>query len=143
MHAPAPVGFGVVGRSWQPRLRHAGTYDARWVKERLPFFPEDFDEHYFLGAPEDQQLPRLRGGEAIRCTHMTPDGSFMARVPQVDVPATFRFRDRDVDVSATLDTIILEPSRRRLLALWRTCVRLGKKLNALQAVMVGKRRWRV
>src|SRR5262249_34475172 len=38
---PPPVGFGVIGRNWQPRLKYAGTYDERWFNERRPFLPED------------------------------------------------------------------------------------------------------
>lgn len=40
-----------MGRSWQPRLRYAGTYDQHWMDERLPFLPEDFDLRYFQSAP--------------------------------------------------------------------------------------------
>jgi hypothetical protein len=53
---PPPVGYGSVGRNWQPRIKFAGTYDERWRAERFPFLPEDFDPQYFQSAPLDQQV---------------------------------------------------------------------------------------
>jgi hypothetical protein len=134
---PPPVGFGIVGRNWQPRLKHAGTYDERWMQERLPFLPEDFDVQHFLAAPSDQQVPFFQGGETVRCLNMTPEGKFEFGVPQFHVPIVFRFRDRDLPAAPNLDTLIVEPDQRRILALWRTSVPLGRKLNALNEVVVG------
>ena len=42
-----PMAFGPVGRSWQPRIKWAGTYDKKWLDETFPFLPGDFDERYF------------------------------------------------------------------------------------------------
>jgi hypothetical protein len=36
-----PIGFGSLGRGWQPRISFAGTYDQQWMDEKLPFLPED------------------------------------------------------------------------------------------------------
>ena len=33
----APMGFGHLGRGWQPRIKLAGTYDDQWLKDRFPF----------------------------------------------------------------------------------------------------------
>jgi hypothetical protein len=134
---PPPIGFGAVGRNWQPRLKFAGTYDQRWRDERFPFLPADFDPQYFQSAPADQQVPHFEGGEVIRCIHMTPNGVFEVRVPRFDVPLVYRFRDRDVRATPKLDTLIVEPSLRRVLAVWRGSVPLGRKLHALREVVVG------
>jgi hypothetical protein len=134
---PPPVGFGVLGRGWRPRVTFAGTYDQKWLDERFPFLPADFDEQYFQSAPADQQVPHLKGGERVACTNVRPDGSFEATVPAADVPLTFRFRDRDEVVEPRLDTLIVEPDRRRLIAVWRGQVPLGRKPNALREVQVG------
>lgn len=69
-----PAGFGCVGRSWQPRLALAGTYDQRWRDERAPHLPDDFDYAHFQCAPPDQQFAPFRGGETLRCTHMAARG---------------------------------------------------------------------
>jgi hypothetical protein len=135
---PAPMGFGVVGRGWQPRIKYAGTYDERWLDERFPILPEDFDTQYFLCAPADQQVPSLRDGDIIRCANMAPDPIVSFSVPKADLPITFRFRDKDVGVQPTLDTIIVEPDKYRFIANWRATVPLGRKLNALREVLVGE-----
>jgi hypothetical protein len=134
---PPPVGLGVVGRNWQPRIKYAGTYDQRWLDERFPFLPEDFDARYYQAAPADQQVPYLQGGEVVRCLRMSAEGKFEVHVPKMEVPIIFRFRDRDVPATPNLDTLIVEPDRRRFLAVWRTSVPLGRKLNALREVVVG------
>lgn len=135
--APRPASFGVVGRGWQPRIGYAGTYDARWKELRFPFLPADFDPQYFLSAPADQQISYFRGGEAVRCTNMTEDGCFFFTVPTKQVPIVFRFRDRTLLLEPVLDTLIIEPSERRFQAIWRVAVPMGRKLNALQEVLVG------
>jgi hypothetical protein len=132
-----PVGLGVVGRSWQPRLGFAGTYDQQWLDERFPFLPADFDDRYFQSAPADQQLPQLRGGEPIRCTGVRADGPLQAAVPAVDVPLIFCFRDRDQLIEPKLDTVIVDPDQRRLIVAWRGQAPLGRKLTALREVKVG------
>ncbi len=134
---PPPVGFGFIGRNWHPRVKYAGTYDERWMEERLPFLPADFDDQYFQAAPVDQQFSYLRGGEVVRCTNLTPEGDFSFVIATMDVPLVFRFRDRDERVLPHLDTLVVEPARRRYLATWRGVVPLGRKLNALREVGVG------
>lgn len=134
---PSPIGFGFIGRGWQPRIKYAGTYDDKWIEERFPFLPDDFDDQYFLSAPIDQQLPFLKGGEFVRCINMTPEGKFQLTVPTMHIPIVFRFRDREVGVEANLDTLIIEPDGRRCLVIWRATVPVGRKLTALREVLVG------
>jgi hypothetical protein len=134
---PAPVGFGVISRGWRPRVDYAGTYDERWLSERFPFLPSDFDPRYFQSAPTDQQVPFFRGGESVRCLNMSPRGPFEAVVPSFDVPIVFRFKDGDVPATPNLDTLIVEPTGGRILAIWRASARLGPKLKALREVVVG------
>ncbi|QRK06335.1 DUF2169 domain-containing protein [Archangium violaceum] len=134
---PQPMGFGPVGRSWQPRLSHAGTYDQRWLEEDHPFLPRDFDTQYFLCAPVDQQVPYLRGGETLRCTGMTREGALVARVPSLRFPVTFRFDDRDQCLEPLLDTLLVEPDSHRMMLTWRSSVPLGRKPGRLREILVG------
>lgn len=135
---PPPAGVGFIGRNWQPRVTHAGTYDERWMQERLPFLPADFDDQYFQAALQDQQFSYLQGGETVRCTNMTPEGVFSFVLAQVNLPLWFRFRDRPLEVLPNLDTLVVEPGQRRYLATWRAAVPVGRKLNALREIGVGK-----
>ncbi|HKM54791.1 MAG TPA: DUF2169 domain-containing protein, partial [Isosphaeraceae bacterium] len=136
---PPPIGYGTIGRGWQPRVKYAGTYNQRWLDERFPFLPEDFDPQYFLAAPADQQVPHLKGGEVVRCLNMTPERTFELHTPRFGFPIFFRFRDRDVKTAPQLDTLIVEPDRKRFLAVWRASTPLGRKLNALREVVIGPR----
>ncbi|HYO52640.1 DUF2169 domain-containing protein [Archangium sp.] len=133
-----PAGFGCVGRAWQPRVAHAGTYDERWRDERAPFLPADFDSRYYQCAPADQQFPHFRGGERIRCVHMAEQGVVHYVIPALHIPVRFRFLDGDLDRTAVLDTITLEPHLGLAMLVWRTSVPLRKKLTALQEILVGE-----
>jgi len=74
---PTPAGFGVVAGHWQPRASFAGTYDERWMKERMPLPPADFDDRFFQAVPTDQQAPAfLRGGEPVTLVGLTPPARF-------------------------------------------------------------------
>ncbi|WP_375766143.1 DUF2169 domain-containing protein [Archangium gephyra] len=134
---PTPVGFGSVGRAWQPRRGYAGTYDKQWLDSVYPFLPADFDPRYFQCAPEDQQLPILKGGELLRCLGMTESGSWTVMVPRVQVPVTFCFHDRKVESEPRLDTMLLDCDTREAVLTWRVSVPLSKKLNQLREVLVG------
>lgn len=135
---PPPVGLGVIGRAWLPRVEYVGTYDQRWRDEVCPLLPADFDERYFQSAPPDQQFPLFGGGEVIRCVHMSADPVVRYDIPALQVPVRFRFNDRDVDEVARLDTVILEPHDHLALLLWRARTRLPKQLTALREIFVGK-----
>lgn len=133
-----PVGFGCIGRGWQPRLALAGTYDTRWREERAPYLPADFDVGYFQCAPPDQQFPRFRGGERIRCVHMAREGAVDYVIPTLSVPVRFRFHDGDVERRAALDTVTLEPHLGRAMLVWRASAPMRNKPTALREILVGE-----
>lgn len=135
---PEPIGFGCVGRAWAPRCGHAGTYDRQWLDEIYPFLPPDFDHQYFQCAPPDQQFPRFRGGEQITCVHMAAQRVVRYRIPALDVPVAFHFVGGVVQGLCELDTVILEPHLSRAILVWRTRVVLGKKIDLLREIAVGK-----
>jgi len=133
----SPAGLGFVGRAWQPRIDRAGTYDSRWRAQVCPLLPTDFDDRYFQSAPDDQQFALFRGGELIRCVHMSSEPVVMYTVPTIQIPITFQFIDHEVTQQVTLDTVILEPHEKLAILLWRTRVRIGRKPSALRWISVG------
>jgi hypothetical protein len=133
-----PVGYGVVGRSWLPRVARAGTYDARWRDERAPFLPEDFDSRYFQCAPDDQQFPHFRGGEQLRCVHMASQSVVQYVIPRLEMRVWFRFFDDVVEQAAVLDTVTLEPHDSLATIVWRASTPLRKKLADLEHIFVGE-----
>lgn len=139
----SPVGFGCIGRGWQPRLALAGTYDDRWRNEYAPFLPPDFDPRHFQCAPEDQQFEHFKGGEQIRCTNMAEQRIVSYLMPAIALPVNFRFAEKDLERHAVLDTVTLEPHRARATLVWRCSAPLGKKLTAIREILVGAKRPRV
>lgn len=134
----APIGFGPLGRGWQPRLSYAGTYDEKWQEERFPFLPEDFDERYFQCAPEDQQTSHFQGGEEVVCANMSVDRQFKFSIPHIRFPIRAHFRDRDELLRPAVDTLIVEPDRGRFMLVWRSRVAIGKKIDALREITLGE-----
>ncbi len=135
---PEPVGFGPVGRNWLPRSSFAGTYDQRWMDDKLPFLPDNFDERYFQSAPLDQQLARLSEGMAFECVNMSASGRFPVRLPQLLVPVRFMF-DHGTDTQTLApDTLILKPAEGRIVLLARASVPLTRKIVALREIQIGR-----
>ncbi|MCG8671482.1 MAG: DUF2169 domain-containing protein [Pseudomonadales bacterium] len=84
---PPLAGFGAINRNWAPRNRKLGTYTNHYVKERWPWFPEDFDWSYFNSSPVDQQIkPFLQGDESMIVTSMHRDHElFETKLPGLRV----------------------------------------------------------
>lgn len=135
---PSPIGLGCIGRGWIPRVEFAGTYDARWRDYDAPFLPRDFDDHYFQSAPLDQQHPRFRGGERVRCVHMAEQPVVEYTIPIVQVPIRFRFDASEQLRIGELDTVILEPHLHEVMLVWRASVPMTKRLVELRAVVIGE-----
>lgn len=135
---PEPIGLGCIGRGWTPRLDHAGTYDDRWLEDVCPFLPPDFDPRYFQCAPLDQQFPMFRGGELLRCVHMSTAAVVSYRLPTLPMPIRFLFVERGIEQHARLDTVVLLPGEGQAMLTWRARARLPKKWNRLRGVLVGE-----
>src|SRR5262249_34378976 len=89
---PCPAGFGPIGCHWQPRVEFAGTYDDKWMKERQPLLPEDFDDRFFQCTPQDQQAADfLHGGEPVELLGLTPGGELQFRLPKIFLGFETRF----------------------------------------------------
>jgi uncharacterized protein YjbI with pentapeptide repeats len=68
-----PAGFAAIPPSWQPRAGKLGTFDERWLAQRWPAMPADFDPGYWNEAPADQQFPGyFRGDERLAFENMHP-----------------------------------------------------------------------
>lgn len=128
---PRPAGFGPIARHWSPRVEFAGTYDSRWEEERQPLLPGDFDERFFLCAPEDQQSPGyLRGREPVELHNLTPEGLLRFTLPQVALGFRTLLGDQRIEHRANLHTVILEPDVPHLIMVWQTALPChGKKLK--------------
>lgn len=125
----APAGFGPIARSWQPRLKLAGTYDEAWVEQRAPLWPRDFDPHFFHAAsPGLIVSPGLKGGEPVVLSGFSPDGQLAFPLPHYRLLAKSVFRHRVDRRELALDAVLLEPEARALTLVWRAAVPAHREL---------------
>lgn len=122
---PAPAGFGAIAAAWSPRRSKVGSYKGNWLKERWPWFPDDFDWSYFNAAPENQQVEGyLRGDEELGFENLHPQCSiYRSRLPglrtrafvQIELPdAPPEFRE----VKLNLDTLWIDMAAEKIVMVW-------------------------
>jgi hypothetical protein len=125
-----PRAFGPIGRTWQPRLARAGTYDNDWLCERAPLPPADFSDRYYNAAPDDQQVEGyLRGDEEVRLTNLHPTHSyltfFLPGLRLRAIVASAGSEDGDLsgmslrEVNVNLDTLWVDADALQLALVWR------------------------
>jgi uncharacterized protein YjbI with pentapeptide repeats len=120
-----PAGFGPMHPTLPQRNRNLGTYDRRWLRERWPWPPADFDWSYHNAAPPDQQLDGfLRGDEEIALENMHPThASYTCRLPglrpQVFLVETIDASKRAREVPLVLDTLWVDADEEKLVLVWR------------------------
>ena len=134
-----PIALGAISRNFSERVRHAGTYDDKWLEECFPFLPADFDTRYYQSAPADQQIDHPNGGEEVELVNLTPEGRTRFRIPKVDVPVEFtNAQYQRIGSRAVLDTIIIEPDQRRFMLVLRASIALKKNIFEIPQCVVGR-----
>ncbi len=126
---PLPAGFAPLAPVWETRLRHAGTYDERWLAERHPLLPHDFDPRFWQVAPPDQvATPHLAGHEAYALAHLHRDYPLLVgRLPGCTLQARVHHGERHADVRLALDGVHLDlrQGRARATLTWRRALPLS------------------
>lgn len=122
---PAPMGFGPIARSWEPRRGYGGTYDQKWIDEHAPNWPPDFDLRFFQAAPPDLALaPHLVGGEPVGLSGFAPDGDLRFVLPRHRVLLKSYFRKRTLRRLMALDSLSIEPDEGTFTMTWRAALPL-------------------
>lgn len=119
---PAPALFGFTCPHWEPRRRFAGTYDARWERERKPLLPKDFDRRFFQAAPPDLiSSDPFRGDEPVVTVNASRHGTLSFHLPGLPHPrARVRTRRSEkLDIATRLDTVIIDTDAERVFLLFR------------------------
>ncbi|WP_437288265.1 DUF2169 domain-containing protein [Sorangium sp. So ce406] len=121
---PPPAGFGPLSAAWATRASKLGTYDARWLKQRWPFFPEDFDWSHFNAAVPALQAEYLRGDEEIVCLNLHRERrEYRARLPCVRIRCFLDElaggAERLREVQMNLDTVHVDLEAGSLSLVWR------------------------
>lgn len=134
---PPPQGFGPVAPHWRPRASYAGTCDAAWARETLPFLPADFDDRYYLAAPSDQRhAPYVRGGEPVQVAGATPDGIWELTIPQVRPELIVKVGGKKETPACPCDTVILDCERKFMTLVWRARLVVQGRVPDVQWIKV-------
>jgi hypothetical protein len=135
-----PCSFGPIGRSWQPRLPLAGTYDEAWKENVFPLLPADFDEAFFQCAPKDQQIPFPVGGETITLINMHPTRARVAFVlPDLELPMVLLTQQRSQHkLEPKVDCITIDADQQQFTILWRAHFPIKRAMDEIHTLGIGK-----
>jgi len=123
-----PQGFGFIAPSWQPRAPYAGTYDEAWQEGRAPYLPEDFDPRFFNAAHPDLVCPgHLQGGEPVEVLNASRDGPVRFTLPVCALTTEIQIAGAVETPPLNLETVLIEPDRRRVCLTWRAMQPCDKK----------------
>ncbi|WP_084801373.1 DUF2169 domain-containing protein [Bradyrhizobium sp. Ec3.3] len=122
--AARPAAFGPMALDDKERLRHAGTYDAAWLKSAAPALALDVDARLFLFAPLDQRLGGfLCGGEPYALQNFSSaDPLIEGQLPTFRVRCFIGWSDPERAVSelqTRIDTLWLLAGARRGIMIYR------------------------
>lgn len=71
---PDPAAFSRLDPMWRQRFSKSGTYDKKYIKERMPGLPDDINWTFFNEASPDQWIEEFfRGDEKFEIINMNPD----------------------------------------------------------------------
>jgi len=139
--ASKPAGFGVIAGHWMPRVRLAGTCDAKWEAERAPLLPGDFDDRFHQCAPRDQQTQQfLKGGEEVELFHLTTSGHLAFYLPRVILGFETDFGNELTPHRGSLHTVIIEPDFPRVQMVWHTALPCHAKVTKLKSTRITEKR---
>jgi hypothetical protein len=139
-----PQGYGPLSPNWQPRLARAGTFDERWLDERWPILPADFDYAFYNAAHPDMIYPsHVAGDESVLLVGLSPTRPVVSfRLPGYQINGLLRLGSGFLlPLVAVLDTIFIdvsgrEPDEHRVSLTWRACFPLGPAIDAIEVRML-------
>jgi hypothetical protein len=136
--SPPPAGFGFISPDWQPRARLAGTYDAKWDKERKPLLPKDFDRRFFNAASSGLIAPGyLRGDEEVTVVNAAAVTPLHFDLPSVSPRFRITLRNGKVEILNTnLDTLVVDTDAMLIFLFWRAYLQVPSGPHDVVAVDV-------
>lgn len=134
---PEPAGFGFIARNWQPRCLLMGTYDETWEKQRNPLLPEDFDPACYAAANAGLRADHyFAGGEAVTITNVSDDGLMNFTIPENTIKVVSYIDQSRVEHDTVMDTVIIEPHRKRVVLTWRVAIPCHWNLSKVEWLKV-------
>jgi uncharacterized protein YjbI with pentapeptide repeats len=124
---PDPAGFGPLHRLWQQRNTLLGTYKGDYLQKRWPWFPDDFDWHFFSAAPRAMQCEGyLRGDETLYFENLhAHHSSYKSQLPGERIRCFKRAIEPKnqkpffEEVTMNLDTLWVNMDQEQLVLVWR------------------------
>jgi hypothetical protein len=122
-----PWCFAPIPSHWSPRKEYFGTVDAVWQETRMPLAPADFDERYNNIAP-----PALLFAQGIAAQTpfallgMSEQGLFRFELPEFRPKFVGVYENGKYELNGYVDTVLLEPNRRRFELVSRASFPLGR-----------------
>ncbi|MCY0989476.1 DUF2169 domain-containing protein [Nannocystis sp. ILAH1] len=116
-----PAGFGPIASHWSPRAALAGTYDAKWLEERRPLLPVDYNDRFAMCAPQDQQFPSyLPVGSIIELVNVGERPALKFALPALTISMTTAFGPRKCAHSAQLVTVAIDADACEVMLVWQS-----------------------
>ena len=136
----APAGFAPISRNWSPRVELFGTKDDEYMRTRFPVMPEDFDNRFNCDCHPDlwSEQP-MRGDEPFVVVGATPEGTWRFRLPHYLPRFDATIDGEQQQLETKLDSILIDiesPHERIVELTWRASVRLPKKSERLEKIVV-------
>jgi len=133
-----PEGFGPIARSWQPRLRKAGTFDDAWLRSRWPDIPDNFDFAHYNSAHPDLIAPGyLKGDEPVELHGFHTDGPVKTALPNFTVFCLVRLLDGVIAPAPMhLDTIVFDVDAHLAYLTWRCRIPAKLGVRVLESRMI-------
>jgi len=133
-----PQGFSVISKSWLQRRKYAGTYDEKWINERHPKLPKDFDFSYYNCAhPEMIYNGYLIGNESVELANLHPEHKILQfYLPSYKVFLLLRYLNGQLKMcKVELDTLHIELPEEQAFLIWRGKFFTGEPLRIIEARM--------
>jgi hypothetical protein len=130
----APQGFGPSAPAWLPRRARCGTYDEKWLRERWPLVPDDFDFGFYNSAdPELVAKPYLRGDERVELEGFHHDGPVRSSLPGIRPFLLLRLvAGPMLPHPMRLDTLVIDVDADQFVLTWRAKVPLEPEVRVIE-----------
>ncbi len=128
---PDPACFAPISTAWKERWSKLGTYDARWLKARWPFFPDDFDWAHFQAAPSAQRLDHLKGDEpfelvGVHASYPAIRGRLSGLRPRCFLHRTEEAGGAFEEILLKLDTAAFDADEMKVNLVWRGVIEVSE-----------------
>ena len=105
-----PAGYGFIDKSWESRLKYAGTYDDAWLKNQHPLPPFDFDEYFNQAAhPKLILKDYIKYGYKIELKNLKKDTPlFSIEIPYNNLVSCIQSNITKKYTKMNIDTVLID-----------------------------------